>query len=95
MLATIPAVAVKLAVVAPAVTDTEAGTVSAALFEDNPTEAPPASAAEVSVTVQVEVAPEATGLGAHETPDTAGAGGVTVTEAVVEVPLIVAVTVAV
>ena len=94
MLATVPAVAVKFAVVAPAVTVTEAGTVSAALFEESPTEAPPVSAARDNVTVQVEVAPEVTELGKHERPETAGAGGVTVTEAVA-VPFNVAVTVTV
>jgi len=90
--ATVPAVAVKFAVVAPAATITDAGTVSAALFEESPTEAPPARAADVSVTVQEEVAPEVTELGEHDKPETAGAGGVTVTEAVV-LPFIVAVTV--
>ncbi len=94
MLATVPAVAVKLAVVAPAVTVTEAGTVSAALFEESPTDAPPVSAAEDSVTVQVEVAPDATELGEQDTPEIAGAGGVTVT-VVVALPFKVAVTVTV
>ena len=94
MLDTVPAVAVKFAVVAPAVTVIEAGTVSAALFEESPTEAPPVNAARESVTVQVDVPPDATELGEHDTPDTAGAGGVTVTEAVA-VPFNVAVTVTV
>ena len=94
MLATVPAVAVKLVVVAPAPTVTEAGTPSAALLEDSPTEAPPVNAAEVNVTVQVDVAPDATEFGAHDTPETAGAGGVTVT-VVVALPFSVAVTVAV
>ena len=84
----------KFAVVAPAVTVTEAGTVSAALFEESPTEAPPVSAARDNVTVQVEVAPEATELGEHDRPETAGGGGVTVTEAVA-VPFKVAVNVTV
>ena len=94
MLDTDAAVAVKFAVVAPAVTVTEAGTVSAALFEESPTEAPPVKAADVNVTVQLEVAPDTTELGEHDTPDTAGVGGVTVTEAVA-VPFNVAVTVTV
>ena len=94
MLATVPAVAVKLAVVAPAPTVTDAGTPRAALFEDSPTEAPPVNAADVNVTVQVEVPPETTEFGAHETPEIAGAGGVTVT-VVVALPFKVAVTVAV
>ena len=95
MLATVPAVAVKLAVVAPAVTVTDAGTVRAALFEERPTDAPPVRAAEVSVTVQVEVTPEVTELGEQDKPETAGVGGVTVTEAVFEVPFTVAVKVTV
>jgi len=94
LLATVPAVAVKLAVVAPAVTVTEAGTVSAALFEESPTEAPPVNAAEDNVTVQVVVAAEATELGEHDRPETAGGGGVTVTVAVA-LPFNVAVTVTV
>ena len=94
MLATVPAVAVKFAVVAPAPTVTEAGTANAVLFEDSPTDAPPVSAARDSVTVQVEVPPETTEFGAHETPEIAGAGGVTVT-VVVALPFKVAVTVAV
>ena len=94
MAATVPAVAVKFAVVLPAVTVTDAGTVSAALFEESPTEAPPVSAARDNVTVQVEVAPDATELSEHDKLETAGAGGVTVTEAVAE-PFSVAVTVTV
>ena len=82
MLATVPAVAVKFATVAPAATVTDAGTVRVALLEESPTEAPPVRAADVSVTVQEEVAPEVTELGEHDRPETAGAGGVTVTVAV-------------
>jgi hypothetical protein len=47
-------VAVKVAVVAAAATVTEAGTVSAGLLLESATEAPPAGAALVRVTVQVE-----------------------------------------
>ena len=94
MLPTVPAVAVKFAVVAPAPTVTDAGTVSAPLFEESPTEAPPANATRDRVTVQVVVDPEAIEFGEHDTPDTAGDGGVTVTE-VVAVPFRVAVTVTV
>ena len=94
MLATVTAVAVKFAVVAPAATVTDAGTVSAALFEESPTEAPPGKAADVSVTVQEEVAPDATEFGEHDKPEIAGAGGVTVTVAVA-VPFRVPVTVTV
>jgi hypothetical protein len=75
---TVPAVAVKFADEAPAATVTEAGTGSAALLEERPTEAPPARAADVSVTVQVVVAPEAMELGEQDKPETAG-GGVTST----------------
>ncbi len=94
MLATVPAVAVKLAAVAPAETVTEAGTVSAALFEESATEAPPVSAARDRVTVQVVLPLEATELGEHDRPETAGGGGVTVT-VVVALPFKVAVTVTV
>jgi len=94
LLDTVPAVALKFAVVAPAATVTDAGTVRAALFEESPTEAPPDRAAEVSVTVQVEAAPVITELGEHDRPETAGTGGVTVTEAVA-LPFNVAVTVTV
>ena len=82
MLETVPAVAVKFAVVVPAATVTDAGTGSAALFEERPTEAPPVNAARDKVTVQVEVPPKVTELGEQDKPETAGAGGVTVTEAV-------------
>ena len=94
MLATVPAVAVKFAMVAPALTVTDAGTVRAALLEESPTEAPPARAADVSVTVQEEVAPDTAELGEQDKPETAGAGGVTVTVAVA-VPFRVPVTVTV
>jgi len=92
--ATVPAVAVKFATVAPAATITDAGTVSAALFEESPTEAPPARAARDKVTVQLEVEPDTTEFGEHDTPEIDGASGVTVTEAVA-VPFNVPVTVTV
>ncbi len=94
MLATVPAVAVKLAAVAPAETVMEGGTVSAALFEVSPTDAPPVKAARDSVTVHVDVPPDTTEFGEHDTPETAGGGGVTVT-VVVALPFKVAVTVTV
>ncbi len=94
MLATVPAVAVKFAIFVPAFTVTEAGIVSAALFEASPTEAPPVSAADESVTVQVDIPPDAIELGEHERAETADAGGVTVT-VVVALPFNVAVTVTV
>ena len=95
MLATVPAVAVKLAAIAPAVTVTDAGIGRAALFEESPTVDPPVKAARDSVTVQVVIEPETTKLGEQETLETAGSGGVTVTLAVCEAPFTVAVTVAV
>jgi len=94
LLATVPAVAVKFAVVAPAVTVTDAGTVSAALFEESPTEDPPVDAARVRVTVQVVVPLDATELGEQDRPEIAAGGGFTVTEAVA-LPFSVAVTVTV
>ena len=94
MLVTVPAVAVKLAVVAPEATVTDAGTANAALFEESPTEDPPVNAARDRVTVQVVVPLEATELGAQDKLETAGGGGVTVTEAVA-LPFKVAVTVTV
>ena len=57
MLDTVPAVALKFAVVAPAATVTDAGTVRAALFEESPTEVPPVRAARFKVTVQLEAEP--------------------------------------
>ena len=83
--------AVKLAVVEPAATETEAGTVNAALLDEIATEAPPL--AEDNVTVQVDVAPDTTEAGAHCSDVTVGA--VTVTEALVELPFNAAVSVAV
>jgi hypothetical protein len=82
LLDTVPAVAAKFAVVTPAATVTDAGTGSAALFEASATEAPPVNAARDRVTVQVEVPPNVTELGEQDKPETAGAGGVTVTLAV-------------
>jgi hypothetical protein len=60
-----PAVAVKVAVVAPAATVTEAGVVKAALLSESVTTEPPAGAARDKVTVQVELEPEATLAGEH------------------------------
>jgi hypothetical protein len=86
----------KFAVVAPAATVTDAGTGSAVLFEERPTEAPPVNAARDRVTVQVVVPLEATELGEHDKFEivAAGNGGVTVTEAAA-VPFSVAITVVV
>ena len=61
-------VMVKVAVLCPAATVTEAGTVTpfAVLLLDNPTTRPPAGAAPLSVTVPVEVAPPVTDEGLHD-----------------------------
>jgi hypothetical protein len=53
----------KVAVVAPAVTVTLAGTVAAALLLDNATDAPPTGAALLRVTVPVEELPPTTLVG--------------------------------
>ncbi len=72
MLARVPVVALKLAVVAAAATVTEAGTVSEVLLLDRVTSAPPAGAAFVRVTVQalVELDPRLEGLQASEETST-------------------------
>ena len=89
---TLPAVAVKVPEVDPAATTTEAGTVSAALLDDNVTVEPPVGAACGSVIVQFEVAPETTLDGEHCSVVTVT--GVTAIEAVAELPFSEAVTVA-
>jgi len=69
-----PAVAVNIAVVAPAATITEAGTDSKALLLDSETRVPPAGAACDIVTVQVDVAAVPTLAGAQDNvPGTTGA----------------------
>ena len=68
-----PAVAVKLAVDAPAATVTEAGVVNAELLSEIVTAEPPVGAAADSVTVQVDVAPEAMLEGEHTSLETTGA----------------------
>jgi hypothetical protein len=62
---TVPAVAWKVAVVAPAATATEAGTVSAALLSERLTVVPPVGAALDIATVQVDLPPEAMLVGEH------------------------------
>ena len=67
---TVPAVAVKVAVVESAGTVTEAGTVKAAvLLVDNVTTVPEAGAAAVNVTVQLVVEPELTVVGVQPIAD--------------------------
>ena len=65
-----PAVALKVEVVAPAATVTDAGTVSEALLLASVTAEPPAGAAWVSVTVQVAAALCPRLAGAQARPDT-------------------------
>ena len=70
---------VKVVLVVVAGTVTDAGTVSAVLFDPNVTLSPPVGAALVNVTVQVVFDPETMLAGLHDTADTAGGAGVTVT----------------
>ncbi len=72
-MATAPAVALKLTLVPPAATVTEAGTVSAALLSDTETTIPPLGAALDIVTVQVLTAPEANEEGLQARDVTVGA----------------------
>ena len=74
-----------MAVVAPAATRTEAGTIRAALLADSVTETPLPIAAEEMATVHEELAPESTLMGEHSRLEIVGSGGVTVTTAVPEV----------
>ena len=74
------AVALKVAVVAPAATVTDAGTASEALLLASATAEPPAGAVWVSVTVQVPTTPCPRLAGVQATPDTrTGASRLTVT----------------
>ena len=75
MAVTVPAVALKLAVVAAAATVTEAGTVRAELLEDRDTDEPPDGAALESVTVQADAAPAERLEGEHESAVTVGVTG--------------------
>ena len=61
-----------MAVVAPAPTVTDTGTVSAVLVSEIVTAVPPEGAACDSVTVQVEVPPEVIPVGLHCSPVTVG-----------------------
>jgi hypothetical protein len=65
---------VKLAAVDPAATVTETGTVSAELLSETVTTEPPDGAAPESVTVQIDVPPEATVVGEHCSAETVGIG---------------------
>ena len=92
MVAGAPAVAVNVAVEAPASTVAEAGTLSTALFDDRATTEPLGGAGAEIVTVHVALAPEATVAGEHVRLDTVAA--VTVSDAVAVVPFSEAVRVA-
>ena len=93
MLATVVVVALNVAVVAVAATVTDVGTVSVALVFVSATTAPPAGAACVKVTVQVLEAFCAKLVGLHTSDDT-NTGATRLTVALAELPLYVAVTVA-
>jgi hypothetical protein len=67
LLAMVPAVAVKLADVAPDATFAEVGTDSAGLLLESVTVAPPEPAACDNVTVQMDVPPELRLEGEHDT----------------------------
>ena len=75
-------VTVNVAVVAPATTVTDAGTVALALLLERVTLRPPVGAAPLMVTVPVEELPPTTEVGLRTTPETAG--GVMVSVAVFE-----------
>jgi hypothetical protein len=78
---------VKVAVVAPAATVTEPGTVAAAELLERTTDAPPLGAAALKATVPVDEAPLATLAGLRETEDrTTLAGDVMVSAAVLVTP---------
>jgi len=89
----VPAMAVKVAVVAPTLTLTEAGMLSSALLFDSATVVPPVGAAWFSVTVQVVAAPEFKLVGLQARP-VSSVGATRVKLAVWDVPFRVAVTVA-
>ncbi len=81
---TVAVVTMNVAVVAPAVTVTFAGTVVDPVLLDNVTVAPPAGAALDSVTVPVDEVPPVTlvGLSVSDDNDVGGGTGVTVSVAV-------------
>ena len=95
MPAIVPAVAVKLAVVAPLSTVTEPGTVSAAALLDTDTTTPPRPAALESVTTQFDVPAELRIDGVHASEVRAGGVGTRVRVCVCELPFSDAVTIAV
>jgi hypothetical protein len=80
--------------VAPAATATDDGTVSSVMFEASVTVDPPDGAAALSVTVQVVEAFDARLVAPHFSVDTVASGAVSATETDCELPLSVAVTLA-
>jgi len=72
VLATAVVVTLKVAVVAPAATDTLAGTVAAALLLDKVTDSPPVGAALPNVTVPVDEVPPVAEVGFSVTEETTG-----------------------
>ena len=91
---TVPAVAVNAAVVPPAATVTEAGTLRKVLSSETETGRPPVGAALFRVTVQVAVAPDSTLAGEQVSVD-GTAGATRVSEALAVLPLRLEVTSAV
>jgi hypothetical protein len=71
----VPAVAGKLALVAPAAAVTDAGTVRFALFDDTASTEPPAGAAPLSAAVQFDTPPEFNDVGVQLSPVTVTGGG--------------------
>ena len=68
----VPALAVKVAVAAPAATVTDAGTVNVLLLEERLTTVPPLGAASDRVTVQVEDEADSRVAGLHCSAETVG-----------------------
>ena len=86
LLVTMPAVAVKVAVVEPVATVTEPGTVSAPALLDSVTVSPPEPAALARVNVHVDVPPDARLVGVQDTRLTAP-GAIRDRDVVCELPL--------
>jgi hypothetical protein len=86
VLVTAPALAVKLAMMVPAATLTDPGTVNAASLLDSVTVKPPEPAGLDSVTVHVEVPPELTVAGVQKS-ELKDASGERIMLAVCELPL--------
>ena len=87
MAVTVPAVAVKFAVVAPTATVTEAGVVRAVLLRESATTEPPVGAARDRVTVQVELDLETTLVGVHASEETKVAEATRLMVELAELPL--------